>query len=109
MSPNTEWFIDSWSNTTTHRTVELWSTQGNGRRVAVLEANRETDAWLETHEYSPMELFSFTTTDGQRLDGALLAAQIAVLILMRRGCVHTASIILVGAILLHFGRHVRSD
>ena len=72
MSPNTDWFIDSWSNTTTHRTVELWSTNGNGRRVAVLEANRETDAWLETHEYSPMELFSFTTSDGQRLDGGMI-------------------------------------
>ena len=72
MSPNTEWFIDSWSNTTTHRTVELWSTAGNGRRVTVLEANRETDAWLATHEYSPMELFQFTTSDGQRLDGAMI-------------------------------------
>ena len=58
MSPNLKWYIDSWSSTTRHRTVELWSTQGEGRRVAVLEANNEVDRWLETHEYSPMELFS---------------------------------------------------
>ncbi|HUF13955.1 MAG TPA: S9 family peptidase [Longimicrobiales bacterium] len=72
MSPSTDWYIDTWSSTTQHRTVELWSTEGNGRRVAVLGANNEIDRWLETHEYSPLELFSFTTSDGQRLDGGMI-------------------------------------
>ncbi|HET7275317.1 MAG TPA: S9 family peptidase [Longimicrobiaceae bacterium] len=70
VSPDGEWYIDSWSNTGTPRQVELWST--DGERVAVLEDNAETSEWLELHAYSPLDLFQFTTSDGVNLDGSMI-------------------------------------
>jgi len=70
MSPNTQYFIDRWSSTTQPRQVELWSTASG--KLRTMEANEETTRWLATHEYSPVELFSFTTSDGVKLDASLI-------------------------------------
>jgi dipeptidyl-peptidase-4 len=70
MSPNAQYFIDSWSSVTQPRQVELWSTAGG--KLRTMEANRQTTAWLATHEYSAPELFNFTTSDGVKLDASMI-------------------------------------
>ncbi|HEX7019249.1 MAG TPA: S9 family peptidase [Gemmatimonadaceae bacterium] len=70
MSPNAKYFIDSWSSTTQPRQVELWSTT-NGK-LRALETNAQTTAWLATHEYRPVELFAFTTSDGVKIDASII-------------------------------------
>lgn len=72
MSPDTRYYIDRWSNVHQPRQVELWATAGKGRMLKKLEDNAAVTAWLGTHAYSPVELFSFTASDGQRLDGSIL-------------------------------------
>ncbi len=72
MSPNTKYYIDTWSNTETPRQVELWSTAGGGRKLATLEDNASVSAWLDGHQYSPLEMFHFTTSDGATLDGSMI-------------------------------------
>jgi len=37
-----------------------------------LEANAAVTTWLSANAYSPVELFQFTTTDGQVLDGSMI-------------------------------------
>ena len=72
MSPDGRYFIDRWSNTETPRQVELWTTADGGRKLRTLEENAGVRQWVERNAYSPLELFSFTTSDGQRLDGSLI-------------------------------------
>ncbi|OGU01539.1 MAG: hypothetical protein A2085_10715 [Gemmatimonadetes bacterium GWC2_71_10] len=97
MSPNARFFIDRWSSTTQPRQVELWETgaQGHsgtaaqapprrGRRAAPaapaaaprmlrkLEENAQVAQWAATHAYAPTEIFTFTTSDGVRLDGSMV-------------------------------------
>ena len=70
MSPNTEYFIDRWSSTKQPTQVELWSTERG--RLRQLETNASVTQWLATHEYSPTEFFSFTTSDGAHIDGSMI-------------------------------------
>jgi len=70
MSPNGEYFIDRWSSTKKPRQVELWSTSRG--KLRTIEDNAAVTAWLATHEYSPTEIFSFTTSDGVHIDGSML-------------------------------------
>jgi dipeptidyl-peptidase-4 len=70
LSPNGKYYIDSWSSRTQPKQVELWST--DGKKLTTLEDNAATTRWLATHEYSTPELFRFTTTDGQALDGSMI-------------------------------------
>jgi len=72
MAPSTEYYVDSWSSRSQPRTVELWTTADDGRQVAVLEANAQVREYERTHAYSPLELFSFTTSYGVELDGAMI-------------------------------------
>jgi dipeptidyl-peptidase 4 len=72
MAPNARFYIDRWSNTETPRQVELWTTADGGRLLTTLEDNEAVRRHLQTHAYSPMELFSFTTSDGVRLDGSMI-------------------------------------
>jgi dipeptidyl-peptidase 4 len=41
MSPNARFYLDRWSNTETPRQVELWTTEGGGQRLAMLEENED--------------------------------------------------------------------
>ncbi|MBV9880091.1 MAG: S9 family peptidase [Gemmatirosa sp.] len=70
MSPNTKYFIDSWSSTTQPRQVELWSTASG--KLRTLEANEGATQWLASHAYAPTELFSFTTSDGVKIDASMI-------------------------------------
>jgi dipeptidyl-peptidase-4 len=70
MSPDTRHYIDRWGAVRQPRQVELWAT--GGRLIKKLEDNARVTQWLATHEYSPTELFSFTTTDSVRLDGSII-------------------------------------
>ena len=70
MSPDTRYYIDRWSSVRQPRQVELWST--GDRMIKKMEDNQSVSQWLETHAYSPTELFSFTTSDGVRLDGSMI-------------------------------------
>jgi dipeptidyl-peptidase 4 len=72
MSPNGRFYIDRWSNTETPRQVELWTTDGGGQRLAVLEDNQPVRERLRRYAYSPLELFSFTTSDGVDLHGSMI-------------------------------------
>ncbi len=72
MSPDTRYYLDRWSATNQPRQVELWTTAGRGRMLKKLEDNARVTQWLATHAYSPVELFSFTTSDSVRLDGSII-------------------------------------
>src|SRR3989449_2025921 len=72
MSPDTRYYLDRWSAANQPRQVELWATAGRGRMLKKLEDNARVTEWLTTHAYSPVELFSFTTSDSVRLDGSLI-------------------------------------
>ncbi len=72
MSPDAQYFIDRWSSTRQPRQVELWTTAGSGGMLKKLEDNARVTQWLATHEYAPVELFSFTTSDSMRLDGSMI-------------------------------------
>jgi dipeptidyl-peptidase-4 len=72
MSPSTAYFIDTWSSSSRPRRVELWGTQGDGRLLRTLEANSQVEAFVQARDYSPVELFSFTTSDGVELDGSMI-------------------------------------
>lgn len=72
MSPHGRYYIDRWSSTDTPRQVELWTTENGGRRLKVLEDNASVRQWVAQNAYSPLELFSFTTSDGQKLDGSMI-------------------------------------
>ncbi len=70
MSPNAKYFIDTWSSTTQPKQVELWSTTGG--KLRTMESNAQTTQWLSTHEHSATELFTFTTSDGVKLDASMI-------------------------------------
>jgi dipeptidyl-peptidase 4 len=70
MSPNAQYFIDTHSSTQQPKQVELWSTATG--KLRSLETNAATSAWLATHQYSPAELFHFTTTDGAGIDASII-------------------------------------
>ncbi len=70
MSPNGKFYIDRWSNVEQPTQVELWSSAG--KKLATLEDNGPTTQWLQTHAYSPLEPFRFTTADGVQLDGSMI-------------------------------------
>ena len=70
MSPDARYFIDTWSSTTQPRQVELWSTT-NGK-LRTIETNAATVDFLATHEYRAPELFTFTTSDGVKIDASMI-------------------------------------
>lgn len=70
MGTNARYYIDRYSNTGTPVQVELWNT--NGKMLKKLEDNEQVNEFTERHVYAPRELFSFTTSDGQELDGYMI-------------------------------------
>jgi dipeptidyl-peptidase-4 len=70
MSPNCRYYVDSYSSTTQPRQVELWNTSGT--MVKQLENNASVTKYMESHEYAPKKLFSFTTSDGAKLDASMI-------------------------------------
>jgi len=70
LSPDSKYYIDSYSNINQPRQVELWST--GGKMIKKLEDNESVNDFIKTHEYSPKELFSFTTSDVVKLDCSMV-------------------------------------
>ena len=70
MSPNTHYYIDSYSNTTSPLQVSLDSSNGNV--IKLLEKNSDSKKFIALFKYSPLELFSFKTSDGQLIDGSMI-------------------------------------
>jgi len=69
MGPDGKYYIDRYSNTDTPTQVELWTTRNGGEKLRKLVDNQSVSQFTEQFHYSPRELFSFTTADGQGLDG----------------------------------------
>lgn len=72
MGPDGRYFIDTWSNTQTPTQVELWTTENGGSMLNKMVENNTVQDFTERFEYSPRKMFSFTTSDGQDLDGYLI-------------------------------------
>jgi len=70
ISPDGRYYIDTYSDVTTPSVSFLM--RSKGRPVEQLVNNNEVNTYLEDHLYAPRELFSFTTSDGQKLDGYLI-------------------------------------
>jgi dipeptidyl-peptidase-4 len=70
MSPTGDYFIDSYSDVTTPSTVDL--RDGKGKLIRNLAGHQRALSHLDTYQYSGRELFSFTTSDGQTIDGYLI-------------------------------------
>lgn len=70
LSPDGRYYLDRWSAARQPRQVELWSTAG--RKLKTFEDNARVNEWLATHAYSPVELFSLTTSDSVRLDASMI-------------------------------------
>jgi dipeptidyl-peptidase-4 len=70
MSPNATYFIDRYSSLRQPTQVELWTAAG--QKLRTMENNAAVTNWLATHAYSPAEIFSFTTSDGTRIDGSIV-------------------------------------
>jgi dipeptidyl-peptidase-4 len=64
------YFIDSYSSTDTPSTVDLCN--GKGTLIKNLAGHENVLSYLEEHAYAPRELFSFTTSDGQEIDGSVV-------------------------------------
>lgn len=67
---NGKYYIDRYSNTETPLQVELWTTEGE--MLKKIEDNAAVSEFISQHSYAPKELFSFTTSDGQKLDGSMV-------------------------------------
>jgi dipeptidyl-peptidase-4 len=70
MSPSATYFIDRYSSLKQPTQVELWTAAG--QKLRTMENNAQVTTWLATHAYSPAEIFSFTTSDGTRVDGSIV-------------------------------------
>ena len=69
-APNSQYYIDRFSNTTTPTRVELWDTKG--KLVKPLETNANVTKFISTYAYATKELTNFTTSDGQKIDISIL-------------------------------------
>jgi len=70
VAPGGRYFIDSYSSTSTPSTVDL--RDGKGQLIKKLAGHDRALEHLEKYEYAPRELFSFTTSDGQLIDGYII-------------------------------------
>ncbi len=70
MSPNTKYYFDTYSNISTPKHIDLWKT--NGKMIKRFVDGSYVEKYLADYEYSPKELFHFTTSDGQKLDASMI-------------------------------------
>jgi dipeptidyl-peptidase-4 len=70
MSPSATYFIDRYSSLRQPTQVELWTAAG--QKLRTMESNAAVTTWLATHAYSPTEIFTFTTSDGTRIDASMI-------------------------------------
>ncbi|MBT5425098.1 MAG: S9 family peptidase [Bacteroidetes bacterium] len=67
VSPDGKYYLDSYSNVSTPRQVEMWTTKG--KMIEKMVDNQSVLEFIEKTAYAAKELFSFTASDGQKLDG----------------------------------------
>ncbi len=70
VSPDGMYFLDRYSSADEPGHVEFSSTKG--KLVTDMTDITNVENFLESHVYAPRELFTFTTSDGQELDGYLI-------------------------------------
>ncbi len=70
MSPKGNYFIDSYSDISSPSSIDLRN--GKGELITQLAGHDGATALLEAHEYAGKELFTFTTSDGQVIDGYII-------------------------------------
>ena len=70
VSPNGSYYLDVFSNANTPTQVEMWSTKG--KMINKIADNKRVSDFIKTQVYAPRELFSFTASDGQKLDGYMI-------------------------------------
>ncbi|HEY4326014.1 MAG TPA: S9 family peptidase [Mucilaginibacter sp.] len=70
MSPNTKYYLDSYSNVTTPLHVALSNEQG--KSLKMLEDNNSVNEYVKAHAYSAPEFFKFKTSDGVNLEGYMI-------------------------------------
>ncbi len=70
VSPDGKYYLDTYSNVSTPRQVEMWTTKG--KLVDKMVDNTAVLKYIENVAYAPKELFSFTNSDGQKLDGYVI-------------------------------------
>src|SRR5699024_10419779 len=68
--PNTEYYIDAYSNVDTPTQVGIYSNKGE--LVKELVNNKAVSKYIKKIAYAPRQLFHFTTSDGQKLDGYMI-------------------------------------
>ena len=67
MSPNTKYFIDTYSNINTPTHVIL--ADNKGKTLKTLEDNQAVSEFTKTHFYSPQVPFQFVNNEGVKFDG----------------------------------------
>ena len=70
MAPGAQYYMDKYSNVNTPTQVALYN--GKGNSVKVFETNEKVKDHQQKFNYAPKELFEFTTSDGQKLDGYII-------------------------------------
>ncbi|NMM49750.1 S9 family peptidase [Marinigracilibium pacificum] len=70
-SPSSDMYLDYYSNVNTPNQVVLKSVKGN-KTINHFVDNKKVSEYISSHIYAPKELFSFTTKDGQKLDGYMI-------------------------------------
>ena len=70
MSPNTQFYLDSWSSVDKPRQIELHSS--SGALLRTLEDNAAVSRWAATHAYAPLQLMNFTTSDNVKIDFSMI-------------------------------------
>ena len=65
-SPNSLYYIDRYSNTTTPTQVELWET--GKKMVKKMVDNAKVKEYIAKNAYSPREISSFTSAQGNKID-----------------------------------------
>jgi len=70
MSPDASYYLDAYSNVTTPTQVTLHSKKG--KVLKVFETNDAVKEYQKQYTYAPKELFEFTTSDGQQLQGYVI-------------------------------------
>lgn len=69
MGSDGRYYINTWSNVETPTLVELRTTENGGEMIKSLTDNQSVKNYIELYNYSPRELFRFTTEEGHELDG----------------------------------------
>jgi dipeptidyl-peptidase-4 len=70
MSPNTKFYIGSYSNVSTPTQVGIHSNKG--KLIKKLVNNQSVKSYINTIDYAPRQIFHFTASDGQKLDGYMI-------------------------------------